>query len=71
MKPELLAPVGDWETLSSAIKAGADAVYFGIKWINMRAGSARNFDITELQEVMDKLHKNKVRGYLTLNTVIY
>ncbi|MBS3144101.1 U32 family peptidase [Candidatus Woesearchaeota archaeon] len=71
MKPELLAPVGDWETLSSAIKAGADAVYFGIKWINMRAGSARNFDITEVKEVMDKLHKNKIRGYLTLNTVIY
>src|SRR3989338_2592294 len=71
MKPELLAPVGDWETLSSAIKAGADAVYFGIKWINMRAGSARNFDITEVKEVMDKLHKNKIRGCLTLNTVIY
>ena len=71
MKPELLAPVGDWETLSAALKAGADAVYFGIKWINMRAGSARNFDITELQEIMDRLHKSKVRGYLTLNTVIY
>ncbi len=71
MKPELLAPVGDWETLSAALKAGADAVYFGIKWINMRAGSARNFDIAELQEVMDKLHKHKVHGYLTLNTVIY
>ena len=23
-KPELLAPVGDWETLAAAIKAGAD-----------------------------------------------
>ena len=49
MKPELLSPVGDWETLASAIKAGADSVYFGIKWINMRAASARNFDISELK----------------------
>jgi U32 family peptidase len=71
MKPELLAPIGDWETLSSAIKAGADSVYFGIKWINMRSSSARNFDIEELPELMQKLHKNKVKGYLALNTLIY
>tara|TARA_B100001971_G_C18257906_1_gene583858 strand:+ start:323 stop:1648 length:1326 start_codon:yes stop_codon:yes gene_type:complete len=71
MKPELLSPVGDWETLASAIKAGADSVYFGIKWINMRAASARNFDISELKKVMEKLHKNNMKGYLTLNTVIY
>jgi len=68
---ELLAPVGDWETLMSAIKAGADSVYFGIKWINMRASSARNFEITELKLLMKKLHENNLKGYLTLNTVIY
>ncbi len=71
MKPELLAPVGDFETLAAAIKAGADSVYFGIKWINMRASSARNFDIKELPLVMKELHKHKLKGYLTLNTVIY
>ncbi len=71
MKPELLAPVGDWETLAAAIKAGADSVYFGIKWINMRSASARNFDISELNKLMEKLHENKVKGYLTLNTLIY
>ena len=71
MKPELLAPVGDWETLAAAIKAGADSVYFGIKWINMRSASARNFSIDELNKLMKELHKNKVKGYLTLNTLIY
>lgn len=71
MKPEILSPIGDWETLSAAIKAGADAVYFGIEQINMRAASARNFKITELEELMKKLHKNNLKGYLTLNTLIY
>ncbi|MBI5393656.1 U32 family peptidase [Candidatus Woesearchaeota archaeon] len=69
--PELLSPVGDFETLAAAMKAKADAVYFGIKWINMRASSARNFDIHELKEIMQKLHENKMKGYLTLNTVVY
>jgi U32 family peptidase len=71
MKPEILAPVGDWETLSAAIKAGADAVYFGIEQINMRSASARNFKLKELPEIVEKLHSNKVKGYLTLNTLIY
>jgi len=70
-KIEILAPVGDWETLSAAIKAGADAVYFGIEQINMRSASARNFKLKELPELMEKLHKNNVKGYLTLNTLIY
>ncbi len=70
-KPEILAPVGDWETLQAAIKAGADAVYFGIEQINMRSASARNFKLKELNKVMETLHKNKVKGYLTLNTLIY
>jgi U32 family peptidase len=68
---ELLSPVGDFETLHSAIKAGADAVYFGIKGINMRAGSARNFKEKELKEVMKTLHEKNMKGYLTLNTLIY
>jgi U32 family peptidase len=71
MKPEILAPVGDWETLHAAIKAGADAVYFGIEQINMRSASARNFKQKELPEIMKTLHKHKIRGYLTLNTLIY
>ena len=68
---ELLAPVGDYETLASAINAGADSVYFGIEWINMRSASARNFKLSELKKVMKKLHDFGVKGYLTLNTVVF
>ncbi len=68
---ELLAPAGDFETLQAAINAKADAVYFGIQGINMRAGSAKNFKKEELKEIITKLHKNNMKGYLTLNTIIY
>jgi len=27
---ELMAPAGDWTMLRTAVKAGADAVYFGV-----------------------------------------
>ena len=71
MKTELLAPVGDWETLQSAIKAGANSIYFGIKYINMRSSSAKNFEIIDLKKIMQTLHKNNMKGYITLNTLIY
>ena len=67
--PELLSPAGDWSSLYSAVENGADSVYFGIKNINMRH-MASNFDLLELDKVMGYLHKNKVKGYLTLNTII-
>jgi len=68
---EVLAPVGDWDTLAAAIKAGANSVYFGIKGLNMRSGSARNFDISDLKEVVSKCHESKVKAYLALNTLVY
>ena len=70
IKPELLVPAGDWSSLNTAIKAGADSVYFGIKGINMRH-AARNFDILELTKIMNLLHENGKKGYLTLNVVVY
>ena len=70
-KPELLAPVGDFASLQAAIKAGADSVYFGIQWLNMRAASARNFKIDELKDVRKILQESNIKGYITLNTLIY
>ncbi|MBU0683580.1 MAG: U32 family peptidase [Candidatus Omnitrophota bacterium] len=69
-KPELTAPAGDWASLYSAVESGADAVYFGIKGINMRH-SADNFDVLEIKKVMKVLHENGVKGYLALNVVVY
>lgn len=68
---QLLSPVGDFQTLAAAIKGGANAVYFGIKGLNMRAGSARNFTIQDIPQVVDQCHSNNVRCYITLNTVVY
>ncbi|MBW3002923.1 U32 family peptidase [Candidatus Woesearchaeota archaeon] len=67
---EILAPVGNWEMLAAAIEAGADAVYFGTKLLNMRA-TANNFELTELNKVVDKCHENNVKAYLTINTIVF
>ncbi len=69
-KPELLAPAGNMSSLLSAIEAGADAVYFGIKNLNMRH-EASNFDILEIKKVMNKLHDSGLKGYLALNVLVY
>jgi len=69
-RPELISPAGDWISLRAGIKAGADAVYFGLKKFSMRA-AAKNFKLSELGKVVNFCHKNKVKAYLTLNTIIY
>lgn len=69
-KPELISPAGDWISLRAGIKAGADAIYFGLKEFSMRA-AAKNFKLSELKKVVDFCHENKVKAYLTLNTIIY
>jgi putative protease len=70
LKPELLAPAGDWTCLRAAVENGADAVYFGLKAHNARARAA-NFGLDELPEVAAFLHARWVRGYVTLNTLAF
>ena len=70
MKPELLSPVAGFDSLKAAVDAGADAVYFGVNELNMRA-NARNFKLSELKKAVDFCHKSKVKAYLALNTIIY
>ncbi len=67
----LLAPAGDFASLRAAIGAGADAVYFGVEHLNMRARGARNFAVDDLAEVMSLCHAAGVKGYLALNTVLH
>lgn len=67
---ELLAPAGHWEALHAAIENGADAVYFGLDAHNARARAA-NFPRENLAEIMTTLHRQGVKGYLTLNTLIF
>lgn len=69
-KPELMAPAGDWTMLRAAVNAGADAVYFGIDKLNMRA-KAENFTLDELKPVVEFCRDNNVKTYLTLNTIVF
>ena len=69
-KYELLAPVGDFRNLHSAISAGANAIYFGIKELNMRE-SAKNFTVLDFKKIKKVCDAKNVKIYLTLNTVIY
>src|SRR5687767_7563361 len=69
-RPEILAPAGDRAALEAAVRAGADAVYFGLRGFNARARAA-NFDADELAETVRYLHEHGVRGYVTLNTLVF
>ena len=68
--PELLAPAGHWAALRAAVANGADAVYFGVECFNARL-RAENFQIKDLPEVMDWLHRRGVKGFLTVNVLVF
>ncbi len=70
-RPELLAPAGDLECARAAVENGADAVYFGLDTgFNARA-RATNITEEQLPELMRLLHERGVKGYLTLNTLVF
>ena len=68
---EIMAPVGCMESLHAAIAAGADAVYFGVGVLNMRARSSVNFTLDDLAEIVRIAHQSGVKTYLTVNTILY
>jgi putative protease len=67
----LMAPVGSYESLMTAIEAGADSVYFGVGKLNMRSRSSHNFDLDDLHNIVSTCLKHDVKTYLTVNTVVY
>ncbi len=68
---EIMAPVGCYESLHAAIEAGADSIYFGVEQLNMRAQSAANFTLEDLEKIVSIARQHGVKSYLTVNTVIY
>lgn len=68
---EVMAPAGNFESLMAAIQGGADAVYFGVGKLNMRAKSSVNFLEDDLYEIVRICSASNVKTYLTLNTVLY
>src|SRR3982750_3653880 len=68
---EILAPAGDRDTMSAALAAGADAVYFGLDdGFNARA-RAENFASTNLAPIVAQIHRAGSRAYVTLNTLVF
>ena len=71
MRPEILAPAGDEASLTAALAAGADAVYFGLdEGLNARA-RANNFRVSNLPATVDRIHRAGANAYLTLNTLVF
>jgi U32 family peptidase len=70
LRPEVLAPAGDWDCLKAAIENGADAVYFGLQGHNARA-RAVNFQADELESIFGLLHRRGVKGYVAVNTLVF
>lgn len=70
-KIELLAPAGSFDCLQAAINSGADAIYFGVEQLNMRAKSANPFSISDIKHIATVCKANKIKSYITLNTVMY
>lgn len=68
---EIMAPAGSFESLSAAIKAGTDSVYFGVTQLNMRARSSANFTLDDMACIVEKAKENEVLTYLVVNTLLY
>lgn len=57
-------------SLTAALDAGADAVFFGVHGFNMRV-TAKNFSKEDMEEVVRTTHDAGKKAYLALNTIIY
>jgi putative protease len=68
---EIMAPAGSYESLTAAIQGKADSVYFGIGHLNMRSRSSKNFTLADLERIAAIAHKNRLKTYITLNTVVF
>ncbi len=68
---ELLAPAGTWDAFTAAIDSGADAVYLGGKFFNMRVHK-NDFNLTDdqLKNAVNFAHEKNKKIYITLNNLI-
>ncbi|MBK9323458.1 MAG: U32 family peptidase [Bdellovibrionaceae bacterium] len=69
-RPELLLPVGTKEMAMAAIHNGADAIFMGVPGFNAR-GRSYDFQIEEVQEIIETCHIYGVKVNLALNILIF
>ncbi len=66
-KLELLAPAGDMECLKAAFKFGADAVYVGGPFMQLRA-AVKGFSLTDIKIAVNYAHSLNKKLYVTVNS---
>ena len=66
---ELLSPAGGADSVTAAVRCGADAVYLGLPDFNARH-NAENFSAEEFAQTVEYCHIRGVRVFLTLNTLV-
>ena len=66
---ELLAPAGNFISLTSALKNGADAVYIGLEDMNMRV-NASNFSLEDIKKASEMTRKYGAKLYVCTNTIM-
>ncbi|MFA5754987.1 MAG: peptidase U32 family protein [Candidatus Paceibacterota bacterium] len=66
--PELMSPIRNWASLE-ACKDYADAIYFGVDSLTMRASSG--ITLRELPKFVSRVHSHGIKAYLTVNSVVY
>jgi U32 family peptidase len=67
--PSILAPAGNKPSFLSAIAAGADAIYCGLKSMNARM-AAVNFTMEELVPLVALAHDKGVKVFIALNSLL-
>lgn len=66
---EILSPASNMEHIEVAIDAKSNAVYGGLKKWNAR-NKAINFTTEEYNSLIEKLHSNNIKFFLTLNILM-
>ena len=70
IKPEILAPAGNLETLKIAVMYGADAVYIGGEAYGLRA-AAHNFNNEDMREGIKFAHEHGAKVFVTANIIAH
>ena len=68
-KPEIMSPIKNWASLE-ACKKYADAVYFGIADLSLRART-NSLTLKDVPNFVSKCHEYGIKAYMTINSVIY
>jgi len=68
-KPEIMSPIKNWASLE-ACKKYADAVYFGIADLSLRART-NSLTLKDVPKFVSKCHEYGIKAYMTINSVIY